>query len=171
MRERTVDTGRVRMHLLESGPEDGVPVVLLHGNLSSGRFFTHLLERAPIRYRLIAPDMRGFGDSEPAPLDATRGLGGWADDVHAMLAALGIDRTPHLAGWSTGGAAIASYALEHPVASLTLIDPVPPYGYGGTFADATPCFADYAGSGGGATNADFVRRLAAGDRSAEATTS
>ncbi len=171
MRERRLDTDRVQMRVLESGPEDGVPVVLVHGNLASGRFFAHLLERAPIRYRLIAPDMRGFGDSEPAPLDATRGLADWADDVHALLQALGIDRPPHLAGWSTGGAAIAAYALERPVASLTLIDPVPPYGYGGTFADGTPCFGDYAGSGGGATNPDFVARLAAGDRTAEATTS
>ena len=159
------------MYVLESGPEDGVPVVLVHGNLSSGRFFSHLLERAPIRYRLIAPDMRGFGDSEPAPIDATRGLGDWADDIHALLAALKIDRPPHLAGWSTGGAAIAAYALEYPVASLTLIDPVPPYGYGGTFADGTPCFDDCAGSGGGATNADFVERLASGDRTAAAATS
>ena len=40
----------------------------------------------------------------------------------------------HLAGWSTGGAAIAAYALDRPVASLTFIDPVSPYGYGGTHA-------------------------------------
>jgi pimeloyl-ACP methyl ester carboxylesterase len=171
MRERVLDTDRLRMQVLETGPEDGVPVVLVHGNLASGRFFAHLLERAPIRYRLIAPDMRSFGDSEPAPLDATRGLGDWADDVHALLAALNIDRPPHLAGWSTGGAAAAAYALAHPVASLTLIDPVSPYGYGGTFADGTPCFADYAGSGAGTTNPDFVERLAAGDRTATAATS
>jgi pimeloyl-ACP methyl ester carboxylesterase len=126
MRERVLDTDRVRMHVLESGPEDGVPVVLVHGNLATGRFFAHLLERAPIRYRLIAPDMRGFGNSAMVPLDATRGLGDWADDLAALLAALKIDRPPHLAGWSTGGAAVAAYALERPVASLTLIDPVPP---------------------------------------------
>jgi len=171
MRERTVQTSGIRMHVLESGPEDGVPVVLLHGNLSSGRFFTHLFDRAPIRYRLLAPDMRGFGDSERAPLDATRGLGEWADDVAALLEALGIDEPPHLAGWSTGGAAIAAYALERPVASLTLIDPVSPYGYGGTLADGTPCFDDFAGSGGGTTNQDFVARLRAGDRTTEADTS
>ncbi len=171
MRERRLDTDRLRMRVLESGPEDGVPVVLVHGNLSTGRFFAHLLERAPIRYRLIAPDMRGFGDSERAPLDATRGLRDWADDIHALLQALGIDRAPHLAGWSTGGAAVAAYALERPVASLTLIDPVPPYGYGGTFADGTPCFDDCAGTGGGTTDPDFVARLAAGDRTAEAKTS
>ena len=36
-----VQTARLRMHLVESGPEDGVPVVLIHGNLSTGRFYQH----------------------------------------------------------------------------------------------------------------------------------
>src|ERR687897_275397 len=132
MESRIVDSDRLRVKLVESGPEDGIPVVLVHGNLSTGRFFEHLMPGAPDRYRLIAPDMRGFGDSEPLPIDATRGLRDWADDVHALLRALGIERAPHLAGWSTGGAAIAAYALDREVASLTLIDPVSPYGYGGT---------------------------------------
>jgi pimeloyl-ACP methyl ester carboxylesterase len=170
-RSRTVDTGRMRTHFIESGPEGGIPVVLLHGNLSTGRFFEHLMPDAPDRYRLIAPDMRGFGDSERAPMDATRGLRDWADDTHALLRALGIEAPPHLAGWSTGGAAIASYAIDRPVASLTLIDPVSPYGFGGTRADGTPCARDYAGSGGGVASPEFVRRLAEGDRSAESTTS
>ena len=81
MRSRTVETDRLRTHLIESGPEDGIPVVLLHGNLSTGRFFEHLMPAAPDRYRLIAPDMRGFGDSERKPIDATRGLRDWADDT------------------------------------------------------------------------------------------
>ena len=112
------------MNVIESGPEDGVPVVLLHGNLSTGRFFEHLFDVAPARYRLLAPDMRGFGDTEPLPIDATRGLRDWADDTAALLDALGITAPPHLVGWSTGGAAIAAFAMERPVASLTFIDPV-----------------------------------------------
>jgi pimeloyl-ACP methyl ester carboxylesterase len=171
MRSYSVDTERLRMHLVESGPQDGVPVVLIHGNLSTGRFFEHLFEDAPERYRLIAPDMRGFGDTERVPIDATRGLRDWADDTAALLRALGIDAPPHLAGWSTGGAAIAAYALERPVASLTLIDPVSPYGYGATRPDGTPHFDDFAGSGGGTGSPDFAARLAAGDRSTEAQTS
>src|SRR4051795_11504877 len=99
VRSRTVATARLRVHLLESGPEDGVPVVLLHGNLSTGRFYEHLMPGAPDRYRLIAPDMRGFGDTGPVPIAATRGLRDWADDTAALLAALGIERPPHLAGW------------------------------------------------------------------------
>jgi pimeloyl-ACP methyl ester carboxylesterase len=166
VRAALVDTDRIRMHVLESGPADGVPVVFVHGNLSTGRFYEHLMPRLP-RYRVLAPDMRGFGRSEPAALDATRGLADWADDLDALLRALGIDAPPHLVGWSTGAAAIARYALDRPVASLTLIGPVSPYGYGGVHADGRPCAPDFAGSGGGTANPEVVRRIAEGDASAE----
>ena len=164
---RSQATDRVRMHYLASGPDDGIPVVLIHGNLSTGRFYEHLLPDAPKRYRFIAPDMRSFGDSEHAPIDGSRGLRDWADDTHALVQALGIDRPVHLVGWSTGGAAIACYAIDRPVASLTFVDPVSPYGFGGIKADGTPCYSDYSGSGGGIGSPDFVQRLAAGDRSDE----
>jgi pimeloyl-ACP methyl ester carboxylesterase len=118
-------------------------------------------------HRVIAPDMRGFGRSQPAPLDATRGLDDWADDVHALLRALGVDAPPHLVGWSTGAAAIARYAMDRPVASLTFVAPVSPHGYGGTHADGTPCTPDGAGSGGGTANPEVVRLLAEGDASAD----
>ncbi|WP_433279130.1 alpha/beta fold hydrolase [Pseudonocardia xinjiangensis] len=166
VRSASVDTDRIRMHYLESGPADAAPILMVHGNLSTGRFFEHLMPELP-QYRVIAPDMRGFGDSEPAPVDATRGLGDWADDLAALTRALRIDRPPHLVGWSTAGAAIARYAMDRPVASLTFLDPVPPYGYGGVRADGTPCFPDFAGSGGGTVEREIVRRIAAGDDSAE----
>lgn len=168
---RTVETDRLSLHVYESGPADGVPVVLLHGNLSTGRFFDQLMAAAPDRYRLIAPDMRGFGRTERLRLDATRGLGDWADDTEALLRALGIARPVHVAGWSTGGAAVATLAQQRPVASLTLIDPVAPHGFGGVQDDGTPCFPDFAGSGGGTGSPDFTARLAAGDRSLESPTS
>jgi pimeloyl-ACP methyl ester carboxylesterase len=163
-------TSRLETAYVESGPQDGIAVVLIHGNLSTGRFYSHLFERAPERYRFIAPDMRGFGDSEQLPIDATRGLRDWADDTHALVEALGIERPVHLVGWSTGGAAIAAYALDRPVSSLTFIDPVSPYGYGGSHPDGTPCHPDWAGSGGGTGNPEFTARLAAGDRSDEGET-
>jgi len=167
VRSQTAATDRLRVHWIESGPADGVPVVLLHGNLSTGRFYEHLMPGAPAGLRLIAPDMRGFGDTERVPIDATRGLRDWADDTAALLDALGITRPVHLAGWSTGGAAIAAFAADRPVASLTFIDPVSPYGYGGVRRDGTPCWSDYAGSGGGTGSPDFTRRIAEGDRSGD----
>lgn len=167
VRANTMATSRLRLHYLESGPEDGIPVVLIHGNLATGRFYEPLMAGAPSQYRCIAPDMRGFGDTERVPIDATRGLRDWADDTYALLQALGISRAAHLVGWSTGGAAIAAFAMDRPVASLTFIDPVSPYGYGGIKAGGTPCYPDFAGSGGGTGSVEFTQRIADGDRSAD----
>lgn len=164
-----IETDRLRVHYIESGPEDGTPVIFIHGNLATGRFFEHLMPGAPAGYRLIAPDMRGFGDSERKPIDATRGLRDWADDTHALVRALGITRPVHLCGWSTGGAAIANYFTDRPseVLSLTFVDPVSPYGFGATKRDGTPCYPDHAGSGGGTGSPEFTQRLASADQSAD----
>lgn len=165
----TTATDRLTMHYLNYGPDDGIPVVLIHGNLATGRFYEHLMPNAPDGYRFIMPDMRGFGDTERIPIDATRGLRDWADDSASLVKALGISRPIHLVGWSTGGAAIAAYAIDRPndVASLTFIDPVSPFGFGGTMPDGTPCFPDWAGSGGGTGNPEFAQRLADNDRSTD----
>jgi len=162
-----IDTDRLRIHYLQSGPADGIPVILVHGNLSTGRFYETVMAGAPQQYRFIAPDMRGFGRSERKSLDATRGLRDWADDTHALVRALGIEDPVHLAGWSTGGAAVTSYAMDRPVASITLIDPVSPYGFGGCHRDGTPCFPDWSGTGGGTGNPEFVQRLQSQDRGAD----
>ena len=169
IRSQKAMTDRLEMRYLEAGPEDGTPVVLIHGNLSTGRFYEPLMASAPDRYRLIAPDMRGFGDTERKPIDSTRGLRDWADDAESLLRHLGIAKPVHLVGWSTGGAAIAVWAIDRPagVASLTFIDPVSPYGFGGIMPDGTPCFPDYAGSGGGTGSPEFTRRIADGDRSSD----
>jgi len=162
-----VQTSRLRIRYYESGPAGGIPVVMVHGNLSTGRFYEHLWSDAPGQYRFIAPDMRGFGETEQKPIDATRGVRDWADDTFSLVEALGIARPVHLVGWSTGGAAIANYAVDRPVASLTFIDPVAPYGFGGARRDGTPCFDDWAGTGGGTGNLEFAKRIADHDTSAE----
>ena len=167
---KTVTTARLATHYIESGPATGLPVVFLHGNLATGRFYEQNMVDAPNEYRCLAPDMRGFGDSEKKAIDATRGLRDWSDDTCALLDALEIDPPYHLVGWSTGGGAIMQYLIDHPisVASLTMIDPVSPYGFGGSQGlDGSPAFPDYSGAGGATGAPDFVQRLAAGDRSDE----
>lgn len=168
---KTVDTSRLRTHFLSGGVERNPPVFFVHGNVSSSRFFEETLAALTneARYYGIAPDLRGFGDSETKPVDAVGGVADFSDDLHALAGTLELrDRKVHLVGWSVGGAVVLRYALDHPdeVASLTLINPMPPYGFGGTKdASGNPCWPDYAGSGGGLTNPDFVRRLRDGDRS------
>ncbi|HZD24231.1 MAG TPA: alpha/beta hydrolase, partial [Acidimicrobiia bacterium] len=98
------------------------------------------------------------------------GLRDWADDAHSLASTLEIQDPIHLVGWSTGGAAIAHYAMDRPeqVASLTLIDPVSPYGFGGTKgANGAPIFDDFAGSGGGTGSPEFAERIENNDRSDE----
>ena len=154
------------MRYFESGPSDGIPVVMVHGNLATGRFYEHIMAVAPGQYRFIAPDMRGFGGSEKVAIDGSRGLRDWSDDTRSLVEHLGITSPVHLVGWSTGGGAIMQYLIDHPndVASLTLIDTVSPYGFGGTKNDAgDPAYSDYAGAGGGSGNPEFAGLLASGD--------
>ncbi|MFA5883632.1 MAG: alpha/beta hydrolase [Acidimicrobiia bacterium] len=88
----------------EYGDPAGHPVVNCHGGLVCGldvAGFDAAARAAGLR--LVSPDRPGIGASDPAPGRAT---GDWADDVSALLDALGIDRAAIL-GWSMGG----QYAL------------------------------------------------------------
>jgi pimeloyl-ACP methyl ester carboxylesterase len=69
-----VKTPRLTSHMLTSGPENGAPVVFVHGNVSSSVFWEETMLALPAGFRGIAVDLRGFGDSETLPVDATRGL-------------------------------------------------------------------------------------------------
>ncbi len=166
---KMVPTSRINTHVLFSGPEDGIPVVLIHGNFSSATYYEELMLAMPEKYRCIAPDLRGYGDTEDKLIDGTRGARDWADDLKALSDTLG-NKPGHLVGWSLGGGVVMQFALDYPelVASLTLLSPVSPYGFGGTKGtDGTPCYDDFAGSGGGTVNPEFVKRIQAGDRSAD----
>ncbi len=168
MEERDVDTERLRTHCWAWGPEEGTPVLLVHGNLVSGRFWKGVAESLPPGARVVAPDLRGFGRTEGREVDATRGLRDWSDDVAALVRALGWAGSGrvHAAGWSLGGGVLQQYAIDHPqdLASLTLVAPLSPYGFGGTKDVAgTLAHEDGAGSGAGSVNPDFVRRIAEGD--------
>jgi pimeloyl-ACP methyl ester carboxylesterase len=168
----------ITQNVLVRGPVDGPPVLLVHGNCSSAGYWLPLLRHLPDTLRIVAPDLRGYGDSETAPVDATRGLRDFADDVAALLDGPGPDEPtlfapgarPVVASHSMGGGVAMHLAVDHPerVAALLLESPVSPYGFGGTRdVDGTPTTPDFAGTGGGAVNPDFVARIAAGDRTGD----
>lgn len=172
---RLIDTDRLSVNILERVGDDPATtpehtVVLIHGNVSSGLFWQELMQDLPSDLRVIAIDLRGFGGTESLPVDATRGVRDFSDDVYATLAALGVD-SAHLVGWSMGGGVVMQYALDHSALSLTLQAPVSPYGFGGTRRDGSRLTDDDAGCGGGGANPDFVERLSVRDATDESPTS
>jgi pimeloyl-ACP methyl ester carboxylesterase len=119
----------------------------------------------PKGFRGIAPDQRGFGDAElEKKVDATRGTMDWADDAIALLDTLGIPKV-HVIGNSLGGSVVWRVLMEcaSRLLSAVQVSPGSPFGFGGTKGlDGTPCYPDFAGSGGGLANPELVKRLAAG---------
>lgn len=166
---KTIPTARLKTHVLLSGPEDGTPLIFIHGNFSAATYFEETMLAMPDSYRCIAPDLRGYGDTEDLPIDATRGARDWSDDLKALSDVLG-DRPGHLVTWSNSTAATIQFQLDYPelVLSQVFISPVSPYGFGGTKdLVGTSCYDDFAGSGGGVVNPEFIRRIKEGDRSDE----
>ena len=176
-REHRVEARGIVQNVLVSGPPDGTPVLLVHGNCSSSGFWVPWLRHLPPTLRVVAPDLRGYGGTETAPVDATRGLRDFADDVAALLD----DRElfpvagPIVAAGHSMGAGVLMHLLsDQPgrFAGALLESPVSPYGFGGTRdLDGNPTTADFAGTGGGTANPDFVQRIADQDRSADQPTS
>jgi pimeloyl-ACP methyl ester carboxylesterase len=167
LESRYLGEGEGRLHVLTGGgaPDGaaGPAVCLVHGNLSTSRFFAATAESLPSSWPVAVPDLRGFGLSGPASVDATTGLRDYADDLHRVLSSgLLPGRPVHLAGWSLGGGVVMQYAIDHPerVASVTLVAPLSPSGYGGTKGvDGALCYADGAGSGAGVVNPELVSRI------------
>ena len=100
---------------------DRPPLVLLHGIGASKDHWPRLAHRLEGRFRIVAPDLPGFGESDrTGPFD----LPAQAEAVRAFVDELGIDRF-HLAGSSMGGRVAAEVAARHPerVRTLWLLDP------------------------------------------------
>ncbi|MGB5167529.1 MAG: alpha/beta hydrolase [Acidimicrobiia bacterium] len=164
----TVTTDRLTTRVLFAGPEDGTPVLFIHGNFSSATWWEETMVALPPAFRAIGPDQRGYGDADPAvSVDATKGMGEFVDDAIALIDHLGYDKV-HLVGNSLGGLVAWWMMADTPerLLSVTLAGPGSPYGFGGTKgARGTPTTDDFAGSGGGLINPELMRLLEAGDRS------
>ncbi|MEW6400434.1 MAG: alpha/beta hydrolase [Chloroflexota bacterium] len=164
-----VDTPRLKMHVLTSGPEDGAPVLFVHGNASSATYWEEIMLELPAGFRGIAPDLRGYGDTEDKLIDATRGMGDWLDDLTCLLDELKIDKV-YAVGHSMGGTIVFGLVATAAgrVLSGTVVNPGSMYGFGGSKGvDGKANYDDFAGSGGGIVNPDFPKLMVAGDRSTD----
>ena len=102
----------------------GEPVVFLHCSSGSSGAWAPVMEHLGPGYRLLAPDLLGYGRNAPWPRQAALAPDGELPAVEALLDVAG--QPVHLVGHSYGGTVALSAASRFPrrVASLTLIEPV-----------------------------------------------
>lgn len=118
---RTVATaGGLRLHVYEAGDEDAPPLVLVHGLGDEADTWRHVILPLAGRFRVVAPDLPGFGRSQQPRTAYTPAF--FARALEGLLDALGIARAT-LVGSSLGAAVAQRLALARPerVARLALV--------------------------------------------------
>lgn len=109
-----------RLSYTETGPDGPQAVVLLHSLGADRRMWRDQIAGLRDRYRVVAPDARGHGESgwaDPVDVDA------WVADLRRVLDAAGVERAA-LVGVSLGGIQAIAYAAAHPdrVSALVVAD-------------------------------------------------
>ncbi len=127
--EKTADAAMHTIHYLDNGTPpnpalvhgSGTPIVLLHGIFAEKDHWVDFARPLTDQYRVIAPDIPGFGESTRRA-DQAYDYGAHVTRLAAFLDALGLAKV-HLAGNSMGGTIAALFALQHPerVASVAFI--------------------------------------------------
>lgn len=111
----------VKPHLRSAG--SGPTVLCLHSSASSSKQWRALTERLADRYRVVAPDLYGYGESPPWPAERRLSF----DDEIELLAPLLESLGPlHLVGHSYGAAVALKLALAYPdrIRRLVIYEPV-----------------------------------------------
>ncbi|RSN49577.1 alpha/beta hydrolase [Amycolatopsis sp. WAC 04197] len=112
MKTEVVGYGGTRIGLWVEGAENTRPIVFVHGWAQSSRAWAPQLADPALseRFRLVAMDLRGHGDSEvpSAGYDDPRV---WAEDLASVLDFAGDDAI--VVGWSYGGLVITDYLRVH----------------------------------------------------------
>ena len=104
--------GGAQLHAIDAGNATGKPIVFIHGFSQSALCWSRQL-RSPLAdtFRLVAMDLRGHGLSDK-PREGYSDSRLWADDVHALIKELDLDR-PILCGWSYGPLVILDYIRHY----------------------------------------------------------
>ena len=116
-----------RIHITEAGPDDGMPVVFIHGSgpgaSGTSNFSQNVDAFVEAGYRVILPDLIGYGQSsKPEGIDYTLTL--FTDTLYEALSMHGIDKAI-LVGNSLGGGIAIQLVADHPemVTKLVLMAP------------------------------------------------
>jgi pimeloyl-ACP methyl ester carboxylesterase len=98
-----------RLHYLISGKGD--PVVLLHGYAETSHMWLPLIAKLSDKHTVVAPDLRGFGQSAAPPDGYTKAA--MARDIHALVKSLNYDHI-RLVGHDIGLMVAYAYAAQYP---------------------------------------------------------
>src|SRR3989442_12329099 len=121
----------VHLHYLvddSPGPwTEPATILLLHGNAESRRAWYAWVPLLARRFRVVRPDMRGYGASTPMPRDFKWSLDVVIDDYVRLIDSLGVQRV-HLVGAKIGGIIARAFAARRPArgTTLTVIGSPPP---------------------------------------------
>ncbi|MDP8929441.1 MAG: alpha/beta fold hydrolase [Actinomycetota bacterium] len=119
MAERRIDVNGVSLYVVEEG--EGFPVLLLHGFPDSSRLWREQIPHLTAAgFRVIAPDLRGFGRSDkPSEVSAYK-MALIIADLEAVLDALGVERS-HVVGHDWGAVAAWAFAGHKPLRTARLV--------------------------------------------------
>ncbi|GAC1333424.1 MAG: alpha/beta hydrolase [Bradyrhizobium sp.] len=107
--DKFAEVNGVKLHYLVAGQGD--PVVLLHGYAETSHMWLPLIPKLASTHTVIAPDLRGFGESS-APADGYT-KAAMARDIHALVKSLNYDRI-RLVGHDIGLMVAYAYAVQYP---------------------------------------------------------
>jgi pimeloyl-ACP methyl ester carboxylesterase len=107
----TLNVNGLAVHYLEWGEADAPPIVCLHGYTGSADAFNALARHFQDRFRIVAPDVRGHGESAWSPAGAYQ-YADQAGDLAEFAEQLDLEKFV-LIGTSMGGIIAMTYAAEH----------------------------------------------------------
>jgi 3-oxoadipate enol-lactonase len=117
-------------------------LLLLHGFSEAGEAWYAAVPQLARRFRVVRPDMRGFGQSTPMPRDYPWSVDTLIEDFVSLMSGLGADRF-HLVGGKVGGTIALCFAARHPQLVRTLSVLGSPVTGGGTVAERIPSWLEH----------------------------
>ena len=122
-----IQTNGITLAVHLAGPPAGAPVVLLHGFPELAHSWRHQIAcLASAGYRIIAPDLRGYGETGPQGDLADYRMDNLARDVLGLLDALGVPRAT-VVGHDFGGMLTWTLARDHPARVRGVVSLCTPY--------------------------------------------
>lgn len=124
---RYFDSQGLRLHFNDWGNPQAPPLLLVHGGLDHSRSWDHLARALRRNFHVVAPDLRGHGDSQWAT-GSSYSLADHVYDLTCLVKAAGCDKVS-IVGHSMGGMVSLTYAGAFPetVSRLVVLDGVTNY--------------------------------------------